>query len=269
MKLDHLEGLEPAERNNAEILRTVVILVVVMIIGGWLIIQQYIKHADEQHPDRPPISAEIKQNFSFINQDGKVVSIEDMVGKVWFTSPIALGQLDERNVSLEVMQRLAKDYADNDKVMFVSISVEGEDLGITQEKLKAAADQLNIDSSKWWIITSKNTTDMHKYGKNQLRQGFVEKVKAADASEKWTFPDMVTMVDSERHIRQQYAFDDALIAQSSAEEIVAQNPEKAKIDGADYYLKAIELLESRLRKNLDYVLNESQPGKLANDETKQ
>lgn len=252
--------LEPAERNPAELRRTAIILIAIMIVGACFVLYAYRKHEQKQAPNRPPISAKITRNFAAKNQDNKLVSLSELEGKVWFAAPVCVGQLDENKHALAMMKELAQDYPDNN-VHFVLISIEGADMGVEPAQLAEAAKTLGIDDDRWWLLTTGDTGKQRGFLKDQLRLGLVLDRQQDESGKQWKFPSQIALIDRGLHLRQRYDFKEAYQAQSAAEEKVAANPELKNEDNIDFYLKAVSLLKEKLIANTNYLLNETQTGK--------
>ncbi|MBK1830059.1 hypothetical protein JIN77_04955 [Verrucomicrobiaceae bacterium R5-34] len=252
--------LEPAERNPAELRRTALILVAIMILGAAFVLYAYVQHERQQDPDRPPIVTKITKNFAAKNQHGQLVSLSDLEGSVWFAAPISVTQLDENKHAIAMLKEIAAHYQDHEKVRFVLISIEGADQGVEPEQLAEAAEKLGLTDAKWWLLTTGDTKKQRGYIKDQLRLGLVSEREEGDPAGKWKFPSQIALLDPAMHLRQRYDFREAYEAQKKVEEALADNPELKDEENIDIYLHAVSKLKEKLYANTDYVLAETTTG---------
>lgn len=252
--------LEPAERNPAELRRTAMILVAIMILGAGFVLYAYINHEKGKDPNRPPITAKITRNFAAKTQHDKLVGIYDLEGKVWFAVPLCVSQLDENKHALAMMKELMEHYGDRDDVFFVWVSIDGVDQGVGPEQLAEAADKLGLAESRCWLLTTGDTDKQRGYIKDQLRLGLVNAREDGDPAGKWKFPSQLALIDRGMHIRQRYDFRDAYHFQAKAEKELKKRPELADEEGYDLVLNAVDELKKTLYANTEFVLNETKTG---------
>jgi hypothetical protein len=253
--------LEPAERNPAELRRTAFTLIAIMIVGAAFVLYAYKKHEQSSDPNRPPITAKITRNLATKNQQDEFASMSTFEGKVWFAAPFCISQLDENKHAIAAMKELDARYKDRKDVHFVLLSIEGVDQGVTPVQLAEAAQQLDIDNSRWSLLTSNDTNKQRGYIKDQLRLGLVSERLPGDPKGKWKFPSQISLIDREMHVRQRYDFKQATEAQAEMEKNVAKHPELKEEENIDLYLRAVPLLREKMFANTDYVLNETSTGK--------
>lgn len=254
--------MEPktVERNPAELRRTAFILIAVMVVGAVFVLFAYFQHERGKDPDRPPITAKVTRNFAAKNQDGKLVGLYDLKGKVWFAVPVCVSQLDENKHALAMMKEIAGHYAGNDGIRFVAVSIEGVDQGVKPEDLRKAMVDLGVDDSRWWFLTTGDTGRQRGYLKDQLRLGLVSEREEGDPLGRWRFPSQIALVDRGMHIRQRYDFREAHEYQLKAEKELKERPELKDEEGFDKVLNAVEELRKTLYRNTDYVLSETKTG---------
>lgn len=252
--------LEPAERNPAELRRTAFILVAVMVLGAAFVLYAYMNHERSVDPDRPPIVSKVTRNLAAKNQHGKLVSLSELEGSVWFAAPFCVSQLEENKHALAMMKELAEIYKQNDDVRFVLISIEGADRGVEPEELAAAAKKLGLDGARWWLLTTGETDKQRGFIKDQLRLGLVSERQAGDPAGRWKFPSQIALLDREMHLRQRYDFREAYEVQKKTESEVEKKPELKEDKNIGFYLKAVPMLKEKLLANTNYVLKESKTG---------
>lgn len=259
--------LEPAERNPAELRKTALMLVAVMIVGAVGILAAYhikSRAQAQENPDRPPLVAKLTYNFGAKNQDDKVVGIADLEGKVWLAALVAVGQPEQNKLAIDEMLKLAERYKDNADVRFVLLSVDSADHGVDPAQLAAEAERRGLKSPQWWLLASSNTEEQRGYIKDQLRLGLVSERLESDPERellgRWKFPSLIALIDRKRHLRQRYDFREALDAQEKVASEVEKNPELKKQKNVELYLRAVPLLREKMIANTDFVLAEEAPG---------
>ena len=253
--------LEPAERNPAELRRTALILVAIMIVGAAFVLYAYKKHEQGIDPNRPPITAKITRNLAAKNQRDEFASLSFLEGKVWFAAPFCCSQLNENKRAIAAMKEIDAHYKDRNDIHFVLMSIEGVDQGITPQQLAEAAQQLGVDGTRWTLLTSNNTKKQRGYIKDQLKLGIVSPRESGDPAGKWKFPSEIALVDQGLHMRRRYDFGETHQAETEMEKKIQQYPELKDEKNIDYYLKASSRLMETLIANTDYVFAETQTGK--------
>lgn len=255
--------LEPADRNPAELRRTAFFLVLIMIVGAAFVLYAYKKHEESSDPDRPPITAKITRNLAAKNQRDEFASLSFLEGKVWFAAPFCVSQLEENKHAISMMKELDAHYKTREDVHFVLISIEGTDLGVTPEKLAKAEKQLGVDGSRWTLLTSNDTKKQRGYIKDQLRLGLVIERKGDELTQgKWKFPSQIALVDREFHLRQRYDFKEIFEAQEHTRQLIAEDKSLENNEKAQFLQNAVENQKAKLIANTDYVLKETQTGKV-------
>ncbi len=253
--------LEPAERNPAELRRTALILVGIMIFGAAFVLYAYVQSSKEKmDPDRPPIVTKISKKLKAQDQYGELFNMFHLEGKVWFAAPVSVTQLMENEHALKMMHELQQHYADNEMVHFVLISVEGVDQGVGPEQLIKAAQELGLTGERTSWLTTGETKKQRGFIKDVLRLGIVMERDAGDPAGKWKFPSQIALIDRDMHLRQRYDFREAYEVQKKTELEVEQNPELKNEDNIDLYLRAYPLLQEKLLANTQYVLAEIKTG---------
>lgn len=92
--------------------------------------------------------------FSLIDQAGKAATLADWSDRAWVADFMFTSCPDVCPVLSARMAALAGKYATNDRVRFVSISVDP--VGDTPEKLAAYAARFGADASRWRFLTGEN-----------------------------------------------------------------------------------------------------------------
>lgn len=148
-------------------------------------------------------------DFHFIDQLGRTVTANDFKGKVYiadffFTSCPTICPLQTGN-----MLQIYKHFKDDDRVMFLSHSIDPRHDSVPV--LKKYADELGVDHDKWRFITGPKEEIYH-----QAKAYMSIAAEDADAPGGYTHSGYLLLVDQNRHIR---AFADGTKG-SSVEELV-------------------------------------------------
>lgn len=135
-------------------------------------------------------------DFSLINQDGNTITNETFKDKIYVTDfffTTCPGICPKMTASMDIIQ---KEFEKDDEVMLLSHSVTPEIDSVSV--LKAYADEKEIKSSKWHLVTGKRS-EIYNLGRNVY---FVEE----DLGKKKTDEDFLhtenfILVDKNKHIR--------------------------------------------------------------------
>ncbi len=139
--------------------------------------------------DKPQIP-----DYHFIDQLNRPVTPETFKGKVYMTDffftscpticPIVTGQ----------MLRIYKEFENNDRVAFLSHSIDTRHDSVP--KLKAYADKLHINDDKWRFITGKKE-DIFNISKNYLSMVMED----PNTPGGFDHSGYIILVDEDRHVR--------------------------------------------------------------------
>jgi len=274
-----VKDLEPADVDPAMLRKTAWKLVLVMILGAAGILVAYkMKQSQkaEENRDRPPVVTKIKKMLKAKNQQGKLVNMYDLEGKIWFAVPVCVSQLDENEPALTMMQELQKHYAENDEVHLVLFSIEGVDQGVGSEQLAEAAQKLGLTGPRTWWLTTGDTAKQRGFIKDQMRLGLVTERGAGvkfwfpsafsnlssgygDVG-KYKFPSLIALIDREMHLRQRYDFKEVRDFQERAKAELKKRPELIDEEGFDKVLFAVDELKKTLYANTEFIIKETRTG---------
>ncbi len=196
--MSHLD-LEPAVRDPKKLFKTALVLVVIMVLGGWLVLKAYEKWSIEQSKDnRPAIIHQIRpeRSLTMIRQDGSTADLTELRGKVYLLNTIHLDQMDESERSLNAMRNMAEQYADNDDLRFVTLVLNPIPAESVASELSEAATKMNIELPKWWLGTNETET-LKKFIRKELKPSVIPEL--VDGS--WRFDPRVILIDKSGHIR--------------------------------------------------------------------
>lgn len=194
------ENLEPAVRDPKKLRRTALVLVGVMIVGGFLILYAYQKRAaKEAEDDRPAYLTRLfpkeKYDLKLWRQDESEGSLLDLGGDVFVIVPVVFKQPDSWNQTREVLMELAERYGSRDDFHIVCITLDPENEPPLE--LGEFAKELDAELPFWWLAGAREES-IHKYFKNVLRAGFMPKKEDS----KWVYDNSIAIVDRDLHVRQ-------------------------------------------------------------------
>lgn len=191
---------EPVVPDPRKLRLTALILVVMMVVGGVMILKAYerwtVKSAGDERP-RFYYRITKERDLRIMRQDGEVVDLWDLHGKVWVLQVASTNQPETGAVSAEVMHRLAETFAGEDDFALVTLVVDPIPRDELEPTLGAAAERLGMRLPQWWLGTN-DAVDLHRFIKNQLKAGVFPHV---DGDGKWVFDTTLTLIDRNRHIR--------------------------------------------------------------------
>ena len=103
-------SLEPAVRDPKKLRNTALVLVGIMVLGGWLITLSYNQWSKTQaKDDRPAVVYRItpERDLRMLRQDGKTVDLVQLRGHVVAIQVLSNKTPQPAAIGLEVMKRLA------------------------------------------------------------------------------------------------------------------------------------------------------------------
>ena len=139
--------------------------------------------------------------FAFTNQDGKIIANDFMAGKIaivdfFFTNCTSICPMLSSQMAR--LQHLVKSENINDQVVFLSHTVDPKN--DTPEALKAYADRMGADFSKWNLVTGKEE-DIYW----QAKEGYKLTAFPSDTAQGGFFhTDQIALIDQEGKIRGYY-----------------------------------------------------------------
>lgn len=243
------QAYEPAERDPVAIRRTVIILVILMLVGGFFIVFKYKQKMGEEYEEvkkgRPARSlGAIKTNFQVEGPDGKIYQdgftfLENKVSLMTTISP----ELErESKILLEVLSQASERYSDEERFQIVCISADPYSV-TSADELKAFSVK-NGGGEDWIYLTSKSD-EFSKYANKDLKLGDFT-MKNPETGNR-VFPDITRIVDYHTTLRGRQD-DFYFVARSDAE----------KESGKSNLLSE---WQNYMYKNIDYILNEESADK--------
>ncbi len=193
------ENFEPAVRDPKKLLRTALILVGVMIVGGWFVMRAYTKWASERvADDRPAIIHRIQPERSLrvVRQDGEIADLMDLRGKVFAIHVIDLDQLERSQLSLDALKKISLEYAEEDKFRVVTLILNPGPASGLVKKLEGAATTLQVEMPQRWVASTQSET-LTKFIRKELKPS-----SPPVEIDNWEFDSSVVLVDRNGHLRQ-------------------------------------------------------------------
>lgn len=237
------EPLEPVERNPVAIRNTVLILIGLMLLGGFFIVYKYKQKMGGEYEEvkkgRPSMTlGNIRTNFQVEGPEGKVYEdgftfLENKVSLMTVISP----QMERESLILiDILSQAAERYQDNESFQVVCISADPYE-ELSADELKAFSVKHGGRDS--WIYITCKSSEFSKYVNKNLKLGDVTQVKKG--TDIRILPDITRLVDYNMNMRGRHD-DYYFVARKDAE---AESGKKNLVSEWQKYMY----------KNIDYVLN--------------
>lgn len=192
-------SLEPAIRDPEKLRNTALILVAIMLVGGWLVLKAYDQWSLKQAPDeRPAMIYRItpERDLRILRQDGKIVDLVSLRGNVIAVNVLSLRDPQAAELSMAVMKRLAESRAATKEFSLVSLIVDPLPSEKLLESLKQTSTDNGINLPQWWLGGNEPKT-LHKFIKNELKSN----VYPNETGGKWLYDASIVLIDKNGHIR--------------------------------------------------------------------
>jgi cytochrome oxidase Cu insertion factor (SCO1/SenC/PrrC family) len=192
--------LEPAVRDPKKLRRTAWILVAIMILGGTVILTAYNKRAAATaEDDRPARIYRItkERDLRFQRQDGTVVDLHELEGKVVAIQTISLAHPEVDEISMKAMRQLQDRFRDETDFVLLTLLVDPLPREELESTLETVAARHDIRLPQWWLGTT--TPDpLHKFIKNQLKTSIFPHEPEGGG---WKYDSSIVLLDRQRHLR--------------------------------------------------------------------
>jgi len=236
------EPLQPVERDPVAIRNTVIILIALMLLGGFFIVYKYKQKMRGEYEEalkgRPSMTlGDIRTNFKVQGPDDKIYQdgFTFLENKVSLMTTISPESKRESVILIDILSQAAERYKEDDRFQIVCISADP--LGkISADELRSFSVE-NGGGENWLYITSKSE-HFSKYVNKDLKLGDITQVKK-DTDIK-ILPDVTRIVDYHMNLRGRH--DDFYF--------VARRDVEAE-SGKD---NLVSEWQDYMYKNLDYVL---------------
>lgn len=191
---------EPTTPDPKKLRTTAAILVLIMIIGGFVILKAYERWTlTSAEDDRPRYYYRItkERDLRIMRQDGQIVDLWDLHGKVWVLQITTLDPPESDSLNHGVMRRLAEVFSTEEDFALVTLILDPIDRSILEDTLAQAAESNGIHLPQWWLGTN-DAQDLHRFIKNQLKANIFPHLKEDGT---WSYDTTLTLIDRDRHIR--------------------------------------------------------------------
>lgn len=192
-------SLEPAVRDPKKLRNTALVLVGIMIVGGWLVLKAYEGwSAGNAQDDRPAIIYRItpERDLRMLRQDGKIDDLVNLRGNVIAVNVTSLRDPQAAELSTAVMKRLAAARTDTADFKLISLVVDPLSAEELFPKLAEFSNTNGMKLPQWWVGGNEPKT-LHKFIKNELKTN----VYPNESNGKWQYDSAIVLIDKEGHIR--------------------------------------------------------------------
>jgi len=190
-------NLEPVTPEPKKLIKTALILVAIMIIGGTLILKAYEKSVKEASKDtRPSFLTQIakEKDLSYVRQDGEIRDLLSLEGKVVVVQSLASEQPDP--LATAAMQKLSEYFKGNDDVALVTLMLDPGEPTELKEELQALAAGIGAELPQWTVASNDQPT-LHKFIKNEFKANMLPYKKDGE----WRYDPSLVLIDKNRHVR--------------------------------------------------------------------
>ena len=192
-------SLEPAIRDPKKLRNTAFVLVGIMLLGGWLIMLSYEQWSKSQaRDDRPAVVYRItpERDLRMLRQDGKTADLVNLRGSVIAVNVMSLRDPQAAELSMAVMQRLAKSRAGDANFSLVSLIIDPQPSEKLLSTLAETASTHGMALPQWWCGSNEPKT-LHKFIKNELKAS----IYPNELKGKWEYDSSIVLIDKNGHIR--------------------------------------------------------------------
>lgn len=192
-------SLEPAIRDPKKLRNTGLILLAMIVVGGWLVLKAYEQWSrGKSNDDRPAVIYRItpERDLRMLRQDARTVDLVNLRGNVIAVHVISLRdpQLSER--SMAVMKRLATARAATTGLNLVTLVIDPAPSEKLLQTLVDTAATHQMTLPQWWCGSNEPKT-LHKFIKNELKSNLYPYEKDG----KWLYDSAIVLIDKEGHVR--------------------------------------------------------------------
>jgi hypothetical protein len=192
-------SLEPAVRDPKKLRNTALILLGVMLVGGWLVLKAYEQWSVKQsQDDRPAVIYRItpERDLRMLRQDDTEANLVDLRRKVIAVNVSSLRDPQASELSMAVMKRLAESRAGNGDFHLVTLIVDPASREELPKILATTAATHGMKLPQWWVGSNEPVT-LHKFIKNELKAN----IYPHELGGKWLYDSAIVLIDRNGHIR--------------------------------------------------------------------
>lgn len=191
--------MEPAVRDPKKLRNTALILVGVMVLGGWLITLSYNQWSKTQATDdRPAIVYRItpERDLRMLRQDGETVDLVDLRNHVVAIQVASIKTPQPAALGLDVMKRLAAGRAGDKDFNLVTLVLDPAPAEELLDLLSSTATSMGATLPQWWVGANEPET-LQKFIYNQLKVNISPYLK----DDQWIYDGSIVLIDKNGHIR--------------------------------------------------------------------
>lgn len=175
------EGLEPADVDPKQLVKTALILVVIMVFGGVAVLAAYIKRVEQQRENyRPPFVNELKGQMMLQLADGSISNTAEIQDDVWLYYQTSFAERDqhpERDKALALLPEEGVTQVE----FFIDMDPNSEE---DRAKMATLPEEPGV-----WKVAAKAEI-LEKYLKSGLRFGTVPHLKDGN----WVYDTSVAVI---------------------------------------------------------------------------
>jgi len=185
----------------------VLVLSVLVGTGFWKWQTNRQQQRFEERPLEGLKSFGIVPEFSFIERDGRRVTLAELKGKVWIVNFIYTNCPDTCPVQSAQMRQIQEDFKNDKDLRLVSITVDPT--RDTPQVLTQYAKRFSADPARWFFLTGEKET-IYKFAQDGFRLGTVElpHEKRPESGATHTHSPRFVLVDRDTQIRGYYVSTD-------------------------------------------------------------
>lgn len=146
--------------------------------------------------------------FSFIERDGRRITLSDLKSKVWIVNFIYTNCPDTCPIQSAQMRQIQEDFQNEKDLRLVSITVDPT--RDTPQVLSQYAKRFSADPARWFFLTGEKET-IYKFAQDGFRLGAVElpHEKRPESGATHTHSPRFVVIDRDAQIRGYYVSTDA------------------------------------------------------------
>jgi len=251
--------LEPVQPDPKKLRLTAWILVGIMIVGGVLILKAYGSWMEKKSADtRPAFVGRLtkERDLPVIRQDGKLVGLHDLAGKVCLIHSFSISEPDSSKNVVAVLNRVAEKYADQPDVAIISLAIDPGPAEAVANTLSSAATSLGASLPNWWVASTEPAI-VHKFVKKEFKATILPHRE----NNRWVYDTSIVLIDRNRHIRRavipQKRGGPSYIAPFDIDQAVQWDADGKKVSPTEPEKTNASELESLLIRTIDELLKET------------
>lgn len=190
-----------------------VVVLVISVVAGTAIWKWQTDLQPRRFQQNPPPLEGLQSfgtvpEFSFIERDGRQVTLADIKGKVWIVNFIYTNCPDTCPIQSAQMRQIQEDFQNEKDLRLVSITVDPT--RDTPQVLSQYAKRFSADPARWFFLTGEKEA-IYKFAQDGFRLGAVElpHEKRPESGATHTHSPRFVLVDRDTQIRGYYVSTDA------------------------------------------------------------